>query len=139
MTADENGAENKEMQTAATTRRGLLKSRLNTGTSLDYLNLLMGEINNKNTRITVRYVPDKQILPPAAFMEYLASFGDVADEALESLAIAILDDINNEVVPRWVQIAAARTTAGQADHRVLIEDRQPKWDNPALLARLKRF
>jgi len=40
-------------------------------------------------------------------------------------------------VPRWVQIVAART--GGTDHQVIIEDRQPKWDNPALLARLERY
>ena len=54
----------------------------------------------------------------------------------------ILDDINNEVVARWVQITVSSpdpTDSALEFHGIVLEDRQPKWDNPALLSRLKRF
>ena len=50
--------------------------------------------------------------------------------------MTMLDDVNNELIPRWAQV---ELTAGPGDagdcHGVIIEDRQPGWDNPALLAR----
>ena len=54
----------------------------------------------------------------------------------------ILDDVNNEVVPRWVQVtvtAPGDRAAGVDGHGVMLEDRQPRWDNPALLSRLERY
>ncbi len=57
----------------------------------------------------------------------------------EELALAIIEDINNEVVPRWVQVQIeTRTDTPQPNasaYRVLIEDRQPNWDNPQITAR----
>ena len=74
-----------------------------------------------------------------AFARYLAAFEQGSEKTLEQLAIAVLEDINNEVVPRWVQIVATRDSGGETEQHVLIEDRQPKWDNAALLARLERY
>ncbi|MCH8835488.1 MAG: hypothetical protein IH925_06035, partial [Proteobacteria bacterium] len=54
----------------------------------------------------------------------------------------ILDDINNEVVARWVQVALSVPNGalpGVGNHGVMLEDRQPKWDNAALLSRLRRY
>lgn len=139
MTLDDNGTEMTAVLTAITTRRSRLAIDANPSAVLDYLNLLEGNAQRADAHITLRYVPDKQILSPVAFNEYLAALDNFATESLECLAVAILEDINNEVVPRWVQIVARRTAATDDTQTVLIEDRQPKWDNPALLARLARY
>jgi len=117
----------------------LLERTPNPGLPLDYLTMLDGTAAALKARIAIRYIPDKDIVTPRSFHRYLDALRDDDSQALENLAIAILDDFNNEIVPRWVQIRVTRHGAGEPDHQVLIEDRQPKWDNPALLARLERF
>lgn len=98
----------------------------------DFLVELRGE-PAAGTRLTVRYVPDLAVLEPAGFAAYLAGL----DGGLEALAMAVLDDLNNELVPRWVEVTAERDAP--FPHRVVIEDRQPNWDNPPLLGRLRRI
>jgi len=132
-------------------RRGLLETAANPGTGPDYLSLLEGHAPGARARVTIRYVPDKRILTPAAYRRYLAALeapGDMSrapevPETPEALALMILEDMNNEVVPRWVQVVVAQESGedaeGGARHVVLVEDRQPKWDDPALLARLVKF
>ncbi|MBN4083203.1 hypothetical protein JYU08_00805 [bacterium AH-315-B06] len=122
-----------------TDRRAVLERAPNPAISLDYLTRLDGMATNVQARITVRYIPGKDILTPHSFLRYLGALGDDTKQSLEQLVIIILNDFNNEIVPRWVQIRVARHGAGEPDHHVLIEDRQPKWDNPALLARLEGF
>jgi 7-cyano-7-deazaguanine reductase len=120
-------------------RRSLLSASANPTILHDYLSILEGAARNGGAQITIRYVPDKSILPLDAFSRYLAALEDISGEPLESLAAIILDDFNNEIVPRWVQIVAARNDDGQARQGVLIEDRQPNWDNPSLLSHLTTF
>ena len=45
----------------------------------------------------------------------------------------VLDDLNSELVPRWIQVLVLTHEEGE----VLVEDRQPDWDNASLLAGLK--
>jgi NADPH-dependent 7-cyano-7-deazaguanine reductase QueF len=45
----------------------------------------------------------------------------------ESLALAILDDINNEAVPRWARVRITTRTHGGLHHQVTVEDHQPRW------------
>ncbi len=85
-------------------------------------------------RLTLRLVPDLLVPDPASVLDYLAEFAGFPD-GLEALAVAILDDLNNELVPRWVEVAVE--SDAPLPHRVVIEDRQPAWDNPRLLARLR--
>lgn len=98
----------------------------------DYLVELRGE-PMAGTRLRVRYVPDLTVLDPTAFAAYLPDLAEVGD-GLEALALAVLDDLNNQLVPRWVEVAAERDAP--LFHRTLVEDRQPQWDNPLLLSRL---
>jgi len=59
---------------------------------------------------------------------------------LESVATVLINDLNNELVPRWVQIRIEITPQPDAPalfHTVTLEDKQPKWSNPELLARLE--
>ena len=127
-------------------RRGLLATQSNPDASLDYVSALEGHIapagRAQRTTVGVRYVPDKLIIDPAAFGRYLGALGTLPWESLEKVAVTILDDINNEVVARWVQVALSVPNGalpGVGNHGVMLEDRQPKWDNAALLSRLRRY
>lgn len=129
-----------------TNRRQLLTADRNPGARLDYVVALEGGIPGDAAvgprTVGLRYVPDKLVLQPAAFGRYLDALAAQTWGSLEDLAVTILDDVNNEVVPRWVQATVSLPDtrhAGVESHGVILEDRQPKWDNPALLSRLRRY
>ena len=117
-------------------RREILETAENPDQGLDYVITLEGSMGISSgpeiSRVQVRYVPDKSTLSAQSFQKYLKILDKFESEGPEATAIAVLDDLNNEVVPRWVQI---NLTIGS--HQVLLEDRQPAWDNQALLSRLK--
>lgn len=115
-------------------RRERLTTSSNPDTRHDYLVELRGE-PVAGLHLTVRYVPDRLVTTPDAFAAYVASVP--VDGTLEGLALAVLDDVNNELVPRWAEVTAER--AAPVPHRVLVEDRQPNWDNPHLFSRMKRI
>jgi 7-cyano-7-deazaguanine reductase len=114
-------------------RRSHLRNADNPEPRIDYVVTLEGSIGGK--RVRLRYVPDQHILLPDSLSEYLTAF-DPAGTHLESIAATILHDLNNELVARWVQVSVWNSDASGSTHRVVIEDHQPKWDNPGLLARL---
>ncbi len=111
-------------------RRGLLSPGANPDQAIDCLVRLAGRLTAETT-LTVCYVPDKLIVARAAFERYLAALGDHDWPAPEAIAVATLGDFNNELVPRWVCVIVERDR-----HQVVVEDRQPGWQNPALLAHL---
>jgi hypothetical protein len=39
------------------------------------------------------------------------------------------------LVPRWAEVTVERVLP--TPHRVVVEDRQPNWDNPHLFARMR--
>jgi 7-cyano-7-deazaguanine reductase len=90
-------------------------------------------------KFVTRYVPDKLLLKPACLGDYLHALTQPDWPTLESAALAMRDDFGNEVVPRWIAIAVSPSEANLevARHSVLVEDRQPQWDNPNLLTRLQ--
>ena len=91
--------------------------------------------------VGLSYVPDKVVLDAAAFGRYLEALTRGGWTSLEPLAVAVLDDVNNEAVPRWVQVVVSGPDAlhpGVEKHSVVVEDRQPRWDNAPLLSRLGR-
>lgn len=113
-------------------RRALLTTVANPGPHHDYLVHLTGAVDG-HTTVSIRYVPDRAILTPPTFELYRDALAG-QDWTPEALAVAVLDDLNNELLPRWLQVAVTRDQP--FDHRVTIEDRQPAWDNPAVMARL---
>ncbi|WP_448206592.1 hypothetical protein [Azospirillum sp. sgz302134] len=117
-------------------RRELLTTRPSPDARHDYLVELAGE-PAPGTRLTVRYVPDRVVMEPGGFGAYLPALADLAAEGLEVLALAVLDDLNNELVPRWAEVTAERTTP--LPHRIVVEDRQPTWDNPHLFDRMRKI
>jgi hypothetical protein len=115
-------------------RRAPLISIANAGSRLDYLVTLSAEIGA--ARVRLRYVPDRLVLAPGALTTYAAGFGDIRMSP-ERLAMTVIDDVSNEVVPRWIEVTIE--TSGAEHHMVVVADGQPNWSNPALLARLERL
>jgi hypothetical protein len=127
-----------------------LETIVNPSPRIDYLILLEGTLAASGATVRLIYVPDRLLLPEDGFVQYLAHLDQGApDRGLpEELALKILGDLNDELVPRWLQIhvagapsTPARSGNGGAHtphrHCALVEDRQPKWDNKALLARAR--
>jgi len=91
------------------------------------------------TDVIVRYIADRDILQPDSLAGYLEALPRGADVSVEELAVTVLADINDQVVPRWVRVRLRRQNPaahGVTRHDVVVEDRQPGWDNASLLSRL---
>lgn len=126
-------------------RRGHLKTLPNPGGSLDYVAGLQGTVQafglGPATRVAIHYVPDRAIVEPAAFGRYLETLTSVEWGSLEELATAVLGDFVDALVARWMRVVVTSPEGayrGVGTHEVMIEDRQPGWDNPALLSRLPK-
>lgn len=127
-------------------RRQLLKAAPNPSSKLDYVSTLDGRItaggSTEAVEVTVRYVPDRMILPAGSFTAYLQSIAAESWSSLEEMGTVIINDAADQLVPRWIEVhlSARQNIEGAIESRaVLLTDRQPRWDNPLLLARLKRY
>ena len=128
-------------------RRSYLAGESNPDPRLDYVVEIKAEVAtpggaHAQTTVILRYVPYRQVIKPASFGQYLRILEGLGLPTLEAVAAIILDDLNNELVGRWVQVTlstAAAVHPGIHSHAVVLEDRQPTWDNPGLLSRLRRF
>ncbi|MBG05300.1 MAG: hypothetical protein CMM59_14640 [Rhodospirillaceae bacterium] len=118
------------------TDRSRLQSFANPNPKIDYISRLNGDAQNGALTVSLFYVPDKLVLLTAAFQEYLADIQITETAALEPVALQVLDDINNEVVPRWVEVKIWARSESKKSTSVIVVDQQPKWTNPSLLARL---
>lgn len=122
-----------------TSLRETLGTRPNPNREVDYVVLLGGTVRPRGVAaplsLTLRYVPDRLIVETAAWRHYLAALSAESMPGLEELAARILSDTNNEVVPRWLSVVISDDTSGPS-HKVVVEDRQPNWDNPDLLRRI---
>ncbi len=125
-------------------RREQLKTSNNPQTRIDYVVTLGGELvhdedHQAPSQVRIRYIPDNLILMPESLNLYLERLSEEKWASLEAVATALVDDFNNEVIPRWVQVQLEITQHPEAPthfHSVTLEDKQPKWDNQPLLARL---
>lgn len=119
-------------------RLALLRHRGNPRADIDYVVAFDGRTAG-GAVVQLAYVPDKLLLNGGAFDAYLGAFATGAETSVESLALDILDDIGNEIVPRWVRVVVSlpRIEPGTGMHSVIAEDRQPNWDNPCILANVR--
>lgn len=118
-------------------RRARLPTAPNPATHIDYLVALAGQAGGGTLTVNLCYVPDKWLVTPESFTHYLDGLDDRETASGEALAALILDDLNNELVPRWAQIIVRDTRIlPPGTHGILVEDRQPHWDNVALLSRV---
>ena len=127
-------------------RRLLLTTIANPSGRLDYVVSIEGSISLPDPHgpvtLSLRYIPDRDVLNPECLAPYYQEIAGAGWESLEEVAVTLLDDINNEVVPRWLSVALIRrdrATPEREKHGVILEDRQPRWDNPRLLNRLERL
>ena len=128
-------------------RRARLQVHANPDVALDYMVSVSGRIPRSDqlgpVGAKVRYVPDRLILDPEAFAAYLARLAEEAAATLEATAILLLRDLSNELVPRWLEIQVTLEPEAGAEpgrqQAVLLQERQPRWDNPNLLARISHF
>ncbi len=127
-------------------RRGLLSVVRNPDFKLDYVTSLSGQMTpfdtDRPSGVILRYVPDRLILEPPTFGRYLNAMGAFEWPSLEEAAATLLNDVSNELVARWVQVSISAPPGvhpGIDSHDVLLEDRQPNWDNSGLLARLGNY
>lgn len=81
--------------------------------------------------LRVRYVPDRNILAAEALDGYLKTLAAAAPANLEHLALMFVEDLNDVLIPRWIEV-----TASDGGHTVIVDDRLPGWDNQRLLDRL---
>jgi|GEM_PF-171066 len=124
-------------------RRDRLVGARNPGRRHDYVVTLTGRlaVARQPLRVVLRYVPDRMVLPPSAFAAYIEELGAGDWTSIEALAVAMVEDLDSELIPRWLRVSLiaegnGEDRAGAAGYRVDVEDRQPNWDNPSLLARL---
>jgi hypothetical protein len=103
-------------------RRALLAVRPNPAERLDYRVTLTADL--AAGALVLDYVPDRVVLDPAAVARYAAMLEAETWPGLEALGVAILDDVNNEAVPRWL-----RVTLRAGGQTVTLIDRQPGWSD----------
>ena len=113
--------------------RNLLKTNPNPNPKLDYVTELRKQFST-TLRVTLTYVPDKLLLRPEAFTAYLDVALPTLAEPYESFAHVFLEDVNNEVVPRWLRVLVISEKI--PTRRIVLIDSQPNWNNASLLALL---
>ena len=127
-------------------RRNLLETEANPGIQFDYVVTLQSELTGAENvfpaRLSLRYVPDRLLLKPACLATYFQEIETITFDNLEQAAVLLMEDFNNELVPRWINMRINKHTADSGTvqhHEATLEDRQPRWHNARLIERLERY
>jgi len=85
----------------------------------------------------LRYVPDKLLLDHKVLAAYLGTIVTRDSGKAEALVHNILEDIMDQIIPKWIEITL-KQQQNKFGQTVLVtmEDRQPNWQDDALLNRL---
>jgi 7-cyano-7-deazaguanine reductase len=94
----------------------------------DYLIEWAGEAPGGNG-LKVRYVPDRDVITRQGWLELLDA---LPAENAEAVAITLLGKLDDMLLARWIEVSVFTENG----HRVVIEDRQPGWQNAVFLSRL---
>ncbi len=86
-------------------------------------------------KLRLRYVPDRDVLVPESLSRYVGALARMPFSSLEETAQTILEDVNDQVIPNWIEVTLSRA-GDEMRHEVRIEDRQPNWKERGLLDRL---
>lgn len=106
---------------------------------------LVKKVDGEKFLIDIHYIPDRYILEPSSYEKYLGSIFDKLKDTieetniLEEIALGVVDDLCNELVPLWVRVNLSFVSddkSGGRFHNVTIEDKQPQWNNQALIAKI---
>jgi len=84
------------------------------------------EIKNRKISVSILYIPHDFILIVKDFEKYLEQFSDSGALKIEEIAGQILDDLNNELIPRKIELTLEEKL-GKSCHKVMMEDTQPGW------------
>lgn len=118
-------------------RRACLQTTANPATDRDRISILSGELPASNLlggapiHIDLRYIADRDIITATALGQYFEIAAQEPCETMEAYADMVLNDLNNELVPRWIWLRLR----GHG-HQVIQQDRQPGWNDPGLLTTL---
>lgn len=127
------------MSTDQQHRRSILRINKNPERSLDYISVLSGRFtpvaDTVEHHVRLRYVPASAILDANAWQEYLSCVGNLSWASIEELTAIIVADANDQLVPRWIEVSITAIRDG-TEHWVIMDDKQPGWDNEDILARL---
>lgn len=114
-------------------RRELIESTPAPHPRHDAIVTLSKSFDGKTLRL--RYVPDRDVLTPESLSIYLREISNLEADNLETVTQTILEDINDQIIPSWLEIMVSEDVDGFT-HSVQIEDRQPYWKDRSLLDRL---
>lgn len=124
-------------------RRGLLKCHANPSSGLDYVTKLSGLIrmhaSDTTFSVVFQYVPDRLILKAGFLSDYFEELAAEEWDSIERLTTTILDDLQNELVPRWVRVEVSTNLPDDSNvvrQTTTADDGQPGWQNDAVLSRL---
>jgi 7-cyano-7-deazaguanine reductase len=127
-------------------RRALLIVSNNPDETLDYISGLQGTLlalyKEQQIVISINYIPDRLIVTSDSFANYLTALSEQQWQNLEELVTTILGDLSNQLVARWICVkgtASEKNCPDHKAHKVIIEDRQPDWNNSSLLSRGELF
>lgn len=129
-------------------RRSTLTTVANPDRAIDYIITLSGRLIieglSEPIRYRIRYVPDQVILDARSMADYAAVVRGQPWPSFEEAALALNADFHDRTVPRWVEIYCETRRPGDARvssesvYSIILSERQPDWNNPTLLARLRR-
>ncbi|MBC8239682.1 MAG: hypothetical protein ISR50_01180 [Alphaproteobacteria bacterium] len=118
-------------------RRDCLQTVANPATDRDRVSILSGELPTSSLlggtpiHLDLRYIADRDIIAATALAHYFQAAAQEPCETLEAYADMVLNDLNNELVPRWIWLRLQGN-----GHQVIQQDRQPGWNDPGLLTTL---
>ena len=105
----------------------------------DYsISLIQGiTLKQKSFLFGLRYIPDKLLLCHDSLAAYLEQVLSRDPDTAEALANDILEDIVDQIIPRWVEVILKQheNSLGQ-DIVITVAESQPNWRNDDLLKRL---
>lgn len=93
--------------------------------------LIRMKYNVSGLDFDIDYIPDRYLLVAESVEIWIKEYNNWQGTH-EWLALNILDDINNEVVPRWVRVSCQVSSK----KRILIEDKQPHWRVSSVVDRI---
>ena len=124
------------MTISAFTRQEAIHFTANPNSSIDYLVQFDCTMvcANRSLSLSIRMVPDRWVMEDACLQNYIALLS-ASVAPIETLANQILADLLNTLIPRFLHVELCHKQGNQS-HRVVMEEKQPKWNNAGLLARL---